>query len=211
VTVASIALPLLLLGWGGWRLNRAARAAAVADWGRGWLNWLDGLNRLICRRWHRLEGEGPALPASGGAIVVANHLSGLDPLLMIAVSRRPLHFMIATEEYHRYGLTWLFRAVGCIPVDRSARPERALRAAVRALEQGHVVALFPHGRIHRPDEPHHRLRPGARPGSPRSPGAPSIRSPSRVSAAPARRCWPWCPAATPGSPPTRRSTPSRWG
>lgn len=144
-----------------WRLHGAVRAARVVDWGRPWLNWLDGLNRLFCSRYHRLRAEPVDLPRRGGAIVVANHLSGLDPLLMQAVCDRPLHFMIASEQYRRFGFRRLYRALGCIPVDRTVRPERALRAAVRALEGGAVVALFPHGKIHLDTDPPRKLRPGA--------------------------------------------------
>lgn len=150
-----------LLGWGGYRFQRAVRAAALVDWGHPVLNWLDGLNRMFCHRYHRLQADPVPLPERGGALLVANHVSGLDPLLMIAACRRPLRFMIATEEYHRFGLTWLFRAVGCIPVDRGGRPERALRAAIRALQAGEVVALFPHGAIHLDSDPPRRLKPGA--------------------------------------------------
>ncbi len=57
-------------------------------------------------------------------MVVANHISGLDPLLMAAASRRSLHFMIAREQYERFGLKWLFRMAGCIPVDRERAPEK---------------------------------------------------------------------------------------
>jgi 1-acyl-sn-glycerol-3-phosphate acyltransferase len=57
-------------------------------------------------------------------------------------------------------LHWLFRAIGCIPVDRAARPEQALRAALRALQAGEVVALFPHGRIHLDRDPPRPLKPG---------------------------------------------------
>lgn len=130
-----------------------------ADWGRPWLNRLARLNRWFCRRVHRLRGGPIPLPESGPALVVANHISGLDPLLLIAASPRPLRFLIAREEYERFGLQWLFRAVGCIPVDRAGRPEQALRAAIRALQAGEVVALFPEGRIHADDAPR-RLKPG---------------------------------------------------
>jgi 1-acyl-sn-glycerol-3-phosphate acyltransferase len=58
-----------------------------------------------------------------------------------------LRFLIAREEYERPLLNWLFRASGCIPVDRTGRPEKALREALNALQEGEVVALFPHGRI----------------------------------------------------------------
>lgn len=149
------------LVWGGWRLDRAVRRAARTDWGRGWLNWLDGLNRLFCRRYHHLPDVRLKLPPSGPAVVVANHVSGLDPLLLIASADRPLRFLIAREQYHRFGLTWLFRAVGCIPVDRQGRPQRALRDAFAALRQHQAVAIFPQGRIHLPTDRPRPLKGGA--------------------------------------------------
>jgi 1-acyl-sn-glycerol-3-phosphate acyltransferase len=157
IALALLALVLFLL----WRLWRAVGAANEVDWGRAWMNRLDGLNRLLCWRYHRLQADSIDLPEEGPAILVANHISGLDPLLLIAASPRPLRFIIATEQYHRFGLTWLFRAVGCIPVDREGRPERAFRAALKALEEGEVVALFPHGTIHLDSEPPRRLKAGA--------------------------------------------------
>jgi len=108
---------------------------------------IDGWLRLFCRYYHRLEYEPLPLPERGPALVASNHLSGLDPLLLITASKRPLRFLIAQEEYHRFGLNWLFRAAGCIPVDRKGRPEKALRRAREALQRGEVVALFPHGRM----------------------------------------------------------------
>ena len=151
---------LLTAGWGVRRVVRAGDAAQVADWGRGWLNTIDGLNRIFCRRFHRLRAAHLPLPEHGPALVVANHVSGLDPLLLIAASQRPLRFIIAREQYERFGLHWLMRAVGCIPLDRVASPHRALAAARRALQRGEVVALFPQGRIHLDTEGPVRLKPG---------------------------------------------------
>lgn len=133
----------LLIHWG----LKACAAAQEIDWGKPWLNYLDGLNRLFCKHYHGLRYMPLDLPAQGSALVMANHISGLDPLLMVAASRRPLRFIIAREQYERFGLNWLFRAVGCIPVDRDRHPERALWRALRALEAGEVVALFPQGTI----------------------------------------------------------------
>jgi len=157
--LVTLTVLLWLLGRAGYR---RCRAAARADWGGPWLNALDGLNRIFCRRFHRLPEIHLPLPKHGPALVVANHVSGLDPLLMIAASHRPLRFLIAREQYERFGLNWLLRAVGCIPVDRAASPHRALAAARRALQHGEVVALFPHGRIHLDHEGHARLKPGIR-------------------------------------------------
>lgn len=138
-----------------------AHKQAIADWQHPLLNLLMGLNRLYCRYFHRLDVLPLDLPHEGAAIVVSNHISGLDPLLLLAVSPRPLRFLMATEEYHRFGLCWLFRAVGCIPVDRTGKPEKAFKAALKALQDGEVVALFPQGKIQLPSESMHRLKSGA--------------------------------------------------
>jgi len=131
-----------------------------ADWGGVWINRLDGLNRLFCHRFHRLSYTEIPLPEQGGALVVCNHVSGLDPLLMIAACNRPLRFMIAREEYERFGFTWLFKGIGCIPVERTARPEKALREALKVINNGEVVAMFPHGRIHTETFPPRKLKAG---------------------------------------------------
>ncbi len=131
------------------------------EWGSWWVNIFDGWIRLFVRHYHRLHGDRIDLPETGGVLLICNHLSGLDPLLLIAASKRPLHFLIAEEEYNRFGLTWIFRAAGCIPVDRGGRTDAAFRAAVRALKNGAVVALFPHGRIHLDAEGEARIKPGA--------------------------------------------------
>lgn len=152
---------LVALGWGLRRLGAACRAANLTDWGRPWLNYLDGLNRIYCRRVHRLDGKPLQLPETGQAILVSNHVSGLDPLVLIAAARRPLRFVIAREQYRRIWMTWLLKAVGCIPIDRSRNPRRALRIALEQLERGEVVALFPHGKIHLDSDPPRPLKPGA--------------------------------------------------
>lgn len=133
---------------------------AKTDWGGFYVNWLDGWTRLICRYLHGLKHTRLQLPDTGPAIVVANHVSGVDPLLLITATRRPLRFLIATEQYQRPVLRWLFRLAGCIPVDRKGRPEQALRAARRALEQGEVLAIFPHGKIHLDSDPPRPIKGG---------------------------------------------------
>lgn len=130
----------------------AGYRARGADWGHWSLNAIDGLNRLFCRYYHRLQTQPIELPKTGAAIVIANHLSGLDPLLLIASSPRPLRFLILRQEYERFWLKWFFKRIGCIPVDRETRPELALRAALHALEQGEVIAIFPQATFVLPGE-----------------------------------------------------------
>lgn len=130
------------------RFVRACKAANTVDWQDTGNNYIVGFIVLFCRYVHHFQFEEIPLPKQGGALLASNHISGLDPFLLIAASPRPLRFLIAREEYERFGLQWLFRRARCIPVDRERQPERALREAMRALEAGEVVAMFPQGRIH---------------------------------------------------------------
>ncbi len=154
------ALALSFVALGGWGVVRLGKGTPV-EWGSLWLNALDGFNRLFCRHWHRLDVPPLPLPASGPAIIVANHTAGLDPLLLMAVASRRLSFLIATEQYERRGLRGFFRRIGLIPVDRAGRPERALRHALERLDAGEVIAIFPQGVIRLPGEPPKPLKGGA--------------------------------------------------
>jgi len=148
---------LVMCAW----LAYIGHRANVVDWGGRGINWIDGFGRLLCKHLHHLAETKIPLPDTGPAIVVSNHVSGLDPFILLAASRRPLRFLIAREQYERPVLHWLFKASGCIPVDRSGKPELALRQALRALESGEVLAIFPHGKIHLDSDPPRKLKGGA--------------------------------------------------
>ncbi len=141
---------LLIAGW----------CRHECEWGSIWLNCLDGINRLYCNHYHRLKAHGISLPITGPVLVAANHVSGLDPLLMLAATARPLRFLVAREEFERAEFSWLLKAVGCIPVDRASAPDRALRTALRTLQNGEAIALFPSGRIHLDEHHPTRLKAG---------------------------------------------------
>lgn len=157
VVIASLVLAAAGLVW---KLKRLGRQHAIADWGGPFLNHLDGLMRVFCARFHRLEHEPLPVPDSGGAIVAANHLSGLDPMILSAASRRPLRFVIAAEQYAHPVLRWFYSQIGCIPVDRRGSPEKAFYAARRALSEGEIIVLFPQGRIRLPDDRRKPLKRG---------------------------------------------------
>ena len=99
-------------------------------------------------------------PIEGPFILVGNHVSILDGILIHGVSRRPLRIFVAAEWVDWAPLRALFRIMGAIPVDRDRRNPRSLDSAVAALERGEPVALFPEGGI-RPDGTLGPLRHGA--------------------------------------------------
>jgi 1-acyl-sn-glycerol-3-phosphate acyltransferase len=105
-------------------------------------------NVLFTRLYHHLEVQTPSrLPYRGAGILVCNHVSGLDPLLIQAPCNRLITWMMAAEYYKIRSIAWVFRAVGAIPVQRSGRDTTATRAALRTLEQGGILGVFPEGRI----------------------------------------------------------------
>ena len=86
-------------------------------------------------------------PGEGPFILVANHVSILDGILIHGVSSRPLRIFVAAEWVDWAPLRPLFRIMGAIPVDRDRRNPASFDTAVAALERGEAVALFPEGGI----------------------------------------------------------------
>lgn len=114
----------------------------------GHLALLWWLNRGYCVAVHRLINFNEApLPEQGPAILVANHTSPVDNLVLQAGCRRVLGFMVAREFYDAPLIGLFCRILGCIPVRRDGRDLSATREALRALSDGRVLPIFPEGRI----------------------------------------------------------------
>lgn len=108
----------------------------------GWL-----LRRLTRQDWD----DATYLPRSGGAIVVANHISNADPLALahylIWHGRWP-RFLAKIEVWSMPIAGWVVRATGQIPVRRGARDASdSLAAAKQALAAGECVVVYPEGTI----------------------------------------------------------------
>lgn len=108
---------------------------------------------LLPRLVYRLTviGQGH-VPREGGALLVPNHVSFIDGLLLIASLDRPIRFIV-DERYAGYPLFRPFmNSLGVIPISSTGSPRlilRALRSARRALDDGEVVCIFPEGQITR--------------------------------------------------------------
>ncbi len=151
--------------WLGWIMLAVAGivlAAAVASMvvrlGRGpirgrrrfWWN----LNEFYCRFWFRLRRRGPCtVPAEGPVVLVCNHTSPIDPLLLIACTPcRVIGFMIAREYADLPIFRHLTGMIGCIPVRRDGHDAAAARIALRRLAAGEAVGVFLEGGIPRPGQ-----------------------------------------------------------
>lgn len=113
-----------------------------------WFRFCHAWAGTLARTYHETTALSPCrLPSTGPAILVSNHTSSIDPLLLQAFSPRLIRWMMAKEYFDFKPLRWLFDTVGVILVERSGRDMAATRAAMRALEQGYVLGVFPEGRI----------------------------------------------------------------
>jgi 1-acyl-sn-glycerol-3-phosphate acyltransferase len=108
---------------------------------------------LYTRAYHHTRVLAPCrLPVKGPAILVCNHTSSIDPILLQARSSRLIRWMMAGEYFEKQPMRWVFERVGVILVDRGNRDMASLRAAMRVLAAGYVLGVFPEGRIETTDE-----------------------------------------------------------
>ena len=85
------------------------------------------------------------LPARGGVLVVSNHQSYLDPVLVAVGMPRPFHPMARESLFRFPPFAWIIRSLNAFPVRRASADLGAIREALRRLEGGAVVLMFAEG------------------------------------------------------------------
>jgi 1-acyl-sn-glycerol-3-phosphate acyltransferase len=105
--------------------------------------------RVLALPLFRFKVEGAErIPATGPGIVVALHRSWLDPACVGGACPRPVSFLMQRDVYHKRWGRWFYRRMGAIPVPLGGTPSvEALKAAVRCLEGGEILGIFPEGGI----------------------------------------------------------------
>jgi pantoate ligase/cytidylate kinase len=107
--------------------------------------------RCVARLFTRvdIEGEMAAFPRQGAVLIAANHASNADPVLiggfLNARLGRPINWMGKREVFEWPIVSWLARHGGVHPVDRGSADVEAFRTAMRILEGGNILAVFPEG------------------------------------------------------------------
>jgi len=85
------------------------------------------------------------VPATGGAILVSNHLNNADPCVIPGVLKRRVVSMAKKEMFKWPIVNVLFKAIGAFPVDRQGADLGALREAQRVVNSGLLLLMFPEG------------------------------------------------------------------
>lgn len=106
------------------------------------------LTHLIYR--FKVRGE-HHIPTQGAALLVCNHVSFVDAILLMAASPRPVYFVMDHRIFEQPVLGWLFRLAKAIPIaspkEDMAVYEAAFARAAQVLREGDVLAIFPEGAI----------------------------------------------------------------
>ena len=100
-----------------------------------------GIFAPVCR----IEVSGTREVPAGPWILACNHLSHFDPPLIAGAFRRPLDFLAVRELFQPAWFGFLLRSIGVIPVGRRQADTTALKAALRRLEKGRILCVFPEG------------------------------------------------------------------
>ena len=108
------------------------------------------LTRIVYR--FKVQGD-EHIPATGSAVLVSNHVSFVDAVLLMAASPRPIRFIMDHRIFRTPVLGTLFRLAKCIPIapqkENPAAYERAFAEAAAVLRDDELLGIFPEGAITR--------------------------------------------------------------
>lgn len=105
----------------------------------------------IVRWWGRLQVEGAEhIPPDGPVLLMGNHDSAWDPLVIgVASRRRQVRALAKASLWRNRALAWVLDGMGQIPIERGRADLAAMSAAVAELRNGNCIGVFPEGTISR--------------------------------------------------------------
>src|SRR5256714_8192125 len=104
--------------------------------------------RLLVRCFYRVTALGLDNLPGGGFLLVPNHITWVDALVLQFACPRPIRYVIDQAYYHRPILHPILRALGCIPIN-IRHSHAAVRAAAEKIADGEIVCVFPEGQLER--------------------------------------------------------------
>src|SRR5205823_9628666 len=102
----------------------------------------------VLRCVYRVTTHGLRNLPSGGFLLLPNHISWVDAVVLQLACPRPIRYIIDEEFYRKPILHPFLRQLRCIPID-TRHSHSAIRAATEKIAQGEIVCLFPEGQLER--------------------------------------------------------------
>jgi 1-acyl-sn-glycerol-3-phosphate acyltransferase len=113
---------------------------------RAWYEFLKILCRLGTVILFRLRGTGREnIPTTGGVLVLSNHQSQFDPVLVGLCSQRRMNFLARQSLFRFAPFRWLIQSLDAIPIDRDGTGLGGLKETLKRLKRGEIVLIFPEG------------------------------------------------------------------
>lgn len=98
--------------------------------------------------------ENEPLPEAGACLIICNHLTWRDPIILCdALKYRQPHFMAKKELFKVPVVGWLVRALGAYPVNRGGADVGAIKHTIAMLQDGVTVGMFPQGHRYNGQDP----------------------------------------------------------
>lgn len=88
------------------------------------------------------------IPNDASCVLAGNHTKWLDPIMLVAISKRQVHFL-AKKSLFKGPIGLIVKGMGAIPVDRSIHDKNALNNAINELNNNCVIGIFPEGTINK--------------------------------------------------------------
>src|SRR5918992_3866868 len=101
--------------------------------------------KACIRAYFRLRRLGREHIPEGGVVLAANHRSFLDPFAIGCCIPRPIYFVAKQELFRNPILGWFLNCMGAFPIRRGESDEESMETALRLLEHGEAVVIFPEG------------------------------------------------------------------
>jgi len=81
----------------------------------------------------------------GKSIVIGNHQSNADPILLWTLFWRPMNYMAKKELFENKSMSWFMKKMNCIPVDRANVDLSSIKTGLRVLNDDKTLVIFPEG------------------------------------------------------------------
>lgn len=124
------------------RVHRSTPSHSLAS------GFIRGLGQLLASCIYRVTPFGQHWLPEGGFLLLPNHLTWVDAVVLQLACPRPIRFIVDAAIYRIAWLNPIFRAVGALPISPK-RAKDAVRDAAEAIRAGEIVCIFPEGELSR--------------------------------------------------------------